>query len=426
MLRRLFSTAGGAAIAALLAPVAAADPCGGEHEPACPGYAPVLNEQIQLGDVWSSMEVVTPDRVTEAVGTSAAYGNVTSNLRENGQIDFRSTQTMDGETGAYTYIETGPVDGVVIGTTTAYANSVLAGSWNGDVNYTGEQTANGDVSARTVTRVQQANDLAIATTGAANVSAAEGENGTIRNFVEHDANGSVYAGSDVVNCCQGNSGQVVTTALGNSTAVTGSGTTSYAGAVQTTAADETISAVTSYYSPNANGTTIGAATASGNSATVVNDWGLATLGREGSELFQGNLSAVSANSVVTLDSWSGITSSSAYGVGNSALISNIGFESGLYGIQSNYGDVSTGAQLIGNSTSGGTGLVTSTAIGNAASAYVCSTCGTAPITGSIQQFNAGSVTAYGRAYTPAAGGIIGSAVAVGNTSTYTSTSGKGH
>ena len=426
MLKRLLSTAGGAAIAALLAPVAVAGPCGQTGEPACPGYAPVLNEQLQMGDVWSTMEVVTPDSVTDAIGTSAAYGNVTSNLREVGQIDFRSTQTMDGETGAYTYIETGPVEGVVIGTTTAYANSALAGSWNGDVNSTGEQTANGDVSARTVTRVQQANDLAIATTGAANVSAAEGENGTIRNFVRQDANGSVYAGSDVVNCCQGNSGQVVTTALGNSTAVTGYNTTTYAGAVQTTAAGETITAVTSYYSPEAYGTTIGASTASGNSATVVNDWGPATLGRDGSELYQGNLSDISAQTVVTLDSWSGIASASAYGVGNSALISNVGFETGLYGIQSNYGDVTSGAQLVGNSYSGGTGLVTSTAIGNAASAYVCSTCGTAPVSGNIQQFNAGSVTAYGRAFTPTAGGIIGSAVAVGNTSTYTSTSGKGH
>ena len=422
MLKGLFTSA---ALAAFLAPVAAAGPCGQSGEPACRGYAPVLNEQIQLGDVWGNMEVVMPERTTQAVGTSAAYGNVTSNFRKMGQVDFTSTQTMEGDAGALTYIETGQVDGAVIGTSTAYANSATAGTWNGDANYFVEQTADGRTSARTVARIDGASDVALGTSAAANVSAVEAEYGTIRNFVRQDANGSVIAETDAVVCCQGNSGQAVTTALGNSMSSTGYGTSSSNGAVQSTAAGQTISATTTYYSANANGSTVGASTAAGNTALVTNAYGPAFLGRDGSELYQGNLSTVSATSFVNLDSWSGIASSSAYGVGNSALIGNVGGETSLFGIQSNYGDVSSSARLAGNSYGGGAGLVTSTAIGNAASAYGCSTCGTVPVYGSTSQFNAGDVTAYGRAYTPVAGGVIGSAVAVGNTSTYQST-GQGH
>lgn len=423
----LIRSTGIAALAALLAPLASAGPCGQPQEPACPATpSRVLNSQIQFGDVFADMDVQMPYGGGAAVGAAAGYGNVSSGSVISGDIDYDADQTMGGDAKARTTITTGGSTGTVVGATTAYGNASSGGSWNGETYYRAEQTMTGDTEARTAAYIVNAGDVAVGSTAAANVSAASGEYGTIRNFVIQDSDGSVTSSATVEACCTGNSAQIVSNAVGNSTASTGAATTSYSGAVQTTAAGERIESYAGYRSPQSYGTTIAASAAAGNSATVDNSWGYATLGRNGSELYQEQRSTVGSSAYVTVtDSFSGLTSASAYGVGNSALISNVGSDTGLYANQFNYGDVASAAGLSGGSWTGGAGLVNSVAIGNAASAYVCAVCGPAQLQGGLTQYNAGNTTAIGTAYTPAAGLVSGAAIAVGNTATYQS-SGPGH
>ena len=124
-----------------------------------------------------------------------------------------------------------------------------------------------------------------------------------------------------------------------------------------------------------------------------------------------------ACSDVTLDHWSGYATASSYGVGNSALISNVGSDTAIYANQTNDGTVGSQASFSGQSWVGGTGMVSATSIGNAATATVCNYCSDAAVGGRINQTNNGQVYAYGQATSVYGNGIYGSATAIGNSAT---------
>lgn len=374
--------------------------------------------QVQLNDVWSDMTVVIPETAWEATSTSTAVGNAAAGLVMQGTVDLDATQTLEGDVRADNQV-LGGTAGLAVATTTAYGNSTTGGTWSGDNYYRAEQVSNGDVSANTRVDIERANNIATATTGIANVSVPTDEWGTNAAFQIQESNGSVEATTDVDMCCDGTSASFATTAGGNAVSSTGTTSTNYNGAVQTTASGETITASSDVYMGYGHNV-LTATTGFGNSATVHNEWGYATLGRDGSELYQGNDSDIDAQSYVTLDEWSGYASSSAYGVGNAAEISNVGSDTGLYAIQNNTGSVYSEASLNGTSSYDGDGIVTATSIGNAATATLCNICGDASLHGQTQQYNSGSVIARGSATIGQSGSVFGSATAVGNSSTYQS------
>lgn len=414
MLKKSSKLLGAAAVAALLAAPAMA----GEDSEETP-ISVVVIEQVQLGNVWSGMDVKAPGITHDIVSTSTAVGNAAAGLVKSGDIDLDTFQTLEGHVEAENSIY-GYKTGTAIATTTAYGNSTTGGTWSGTNFYRAEQTSNGDVSANTDVKLHGANQIATSTTAMANVSVPSDEYGTNRAFQIQDSNGSVDANTKIVMCCTGTSGTFATTAGGNAVSSTGSTSTNFNGAVQTTAAGEHIQAATDVYMGDGHNV-LAATTAFGNSATVHNEWGYATLGRDGSELFQANESAIDSQTYVTLDHWSGYASATAYGVGNSGLISNVGSDTGLFANQENTGNVYTSANLTGNSMVGGTGQVNATAIGNAVTANLCNTCsGDAVLQGGINQINSGSMIARGTAHTPYAGAVYGSATAVGNSATFQS------
>lgn len=408
MLKRSAHLLGSAAILAAMANVASA-----QDE-----TSTVEINQVQLHDVWSDMRVEIPDTAWEASSTSTAVGNAAAGLIMQGTIDLDVTQELNGDVRADNEL-LGGTAGLAVATTTAYGNSATGGTWDGDNFYRAEQTSNGDVSANTRVDMDRANNIATATTGIANVSVPTDEWGKNAAFQIQESNGSVEAITDVDMCCDGTSASFATTAGGNAMSSTGSTSTNINGAVQTTASGETISASSDVYIGSGHNV-LAATTGFGNSATLHNEWGYASLGREGSELFQGNDSDVDAQSYVTLDEWSGYASSSAYGVGNAAEISNVGSDTGLYAVQNNYGTVYSEASLNGSSSYDGDGIVTATSIGNAATATLCNICGDAALHGQTNQYNAGSVIARGSASVGQSGSVFGSATAVGNSSTYQS------
>jgi hypothetical protein len=416
------------ALAALMVPFASlsaqAQTCpatGCTHPP----VSNVLNEQLQFGDVFADMQVVMHGSGSVAAGSAAGYGNVAAAPIGRGNATVSSTQTMTGQTAVRSTVTTGGSVGTIVNTATGYANAVSAGTTQGELAYRAGQTSSGDVRVEAGTYAVNAGMISTAASAAANVSAVSGENATVRNFVDQRSNGSVIARGLTEACCTGYGATTVSSAVGNASSSTSAASTSFNGAVQVTARGEEITAYSGYRSPQANGSTIAAASAAGNTVSVQNTYGYATLGRPGSNVYQEQNSAVSATSAVVIDQWSGLASSSAYGVGNSALISNVGSDTQLVALQINSGAISSNASLSGDTYTGGTGLVSSVAIGNAASAYVCSVCSSAGLQGNIQQVNGASVTAFGSLSTPVGGHVIGSAVAVGNTATFQSTA-PGH
>lgn len=380
--------------------------------------ASVQIDQVQLNDVWSNMTVEIPETAWEASSTSTAVGNAAAGLVMQGSIDLDVTQALEGNVRADNEL-LGGTAGLAVAATTAYGNSTTGGTWSGDNYYRAEQVANGDVAANTRVDIDRANNIATSTTGIANVSVPTDEWGKNAAFQIQESNGSVEATTDVDMCCDGTSASFGTTAGGNAMSSTGTTSTNINGAVQTTAAGETITASSDVYLGNGHNV-LAASTGFGNSATLHNEWGYASLGRDGSELYQENASDVDSQSYVTLDEWSGYATSSAYGVGNAAEISNVGSDTGLYAIQNNYGSVYSEASLNGASSHDGDGIVTATSIGNAATATLCNVCGDATLHGQTQQYNAGSVIARGNATVGQSGSVFGSATAVGNSATYQS------
>ena len=371
-------------------------------------------DQVQLGDVWADMHVHVPDYTPDVASTATAVANNANAQRLSGDVTAVITQDFDAAaTGANRV--TGSSAGTSIATTTAYGNAATGGTDNGYNAYHTTQTAAGTIDARTGIDMTGSNQSAGATTAIANVSVTDNNFGTnIADQTQYSA-ADVTAETDVDMAEGGYSATYATTAGANASSSTGYTSSNYNRALQRTETGTSVRGATDVNLTN--GENVTAATNSfGNSATVNNEWGYATLGLEGAPAQQSNAADVDAASYVTLGEWSGYANASAYGVGNSALVSNIGSDTAIYAEQYNAGSIGSEAGLNGQSWTGGTGIVTSTAIGNAATASVCNYCSDSAVGGQINQTNDGAVRAYGQSTTSGAA-IYGSATAIGNAAT---------
>ena len=412
-LKTLLSATG---FVALLTPLAGAqDDCDDCVAPELRSYIDV--DQLHTGSLWSDMAVVVDEIVDAASASATTTGNTANGLLATGDLDYDAIQRMDGNAAAEASITGDYVTGGAVSTATAYGNASNAGTWMGDSYAQAHQTMNGDTDARADIELLGAGSVASASTAIANVAATGGELGDSRAFQTQTSNGSVTAETDADVSRIETVAAIATTAGGNSVTSTGSTTTSIQGAVQTTADGETIQAVGDVYAGFAHDAVI-TTSASGNSYVLHNEWGFTSLGREGSELYQGNSSEIDAQSYVTLDDWTGTAAVSAYGVGNSAVVGNIGSDTQLHAIQSNFSTVGSQASFSGESMTGGVATLNSTAIGNAATATLCTTCGEAALSGTVSQFNGGTVYATGTMTVPNGGVVVGTATAIGNSATF--------
>lgn len=399
------------AAAALLAPAASAWEDDNHN---------VYVDQVQLDDVFSEMTVWIDDDIDgEVVASSAAIGNTAAAEVMSGNVTYEAVQIMHGDTIANTEIEGGSVDGAVYASSTAYANASTAGTWMGNTQALAHQTNNGVVVAETEIDLVNVGEVGASTTAIANVSTPSSEYGDNRSFSQQENNESVYAITDATLCCNNDEANFTTIAGGNAVTSNGSSSTVINGAVQTNYnSDAEILSESYVYIQNASDVSA-TSTAAANSYTLMNEFGYATLGRDESPLYQGNDASVSAENEIETVSFHGYANASSYGVGNSALIGNVGSDTGLFANQENWGNVSATASLSGSSYTGGTGVVHSTAIGNAATATLCNMCGDGVLQGSVNQVNGGSMYATSSVYSSNAGNIYGSATAVGNSASFT-------
>lgn len=399
LLARLAATAGLAAV--LAAPALAQN------------SSTALNGQLQWGDVVSTMNVVSRNGAQGVSAVATSAGNTGSGANLSGDLDVDSGQTMSGASFATASIDTDNIrEGAVIAT--AQGNALQAQTQDGSLRLAASQTSNGgDVLADARASIANAQILSIGSTAAANNTATAADHGDLSVDLTQNTSNSFYAITDVDACCTG-----MTTA-GSSSAGNVYGSESTTSTVdarynQTSTGDES-RATTDVYQYRAYDVTA-ASSAAANSAMIRNEWGYVSIrGRQTSS------TSVAADTRVTLGSWSGTAIASSYGVGNATLATNVGADMVVDLDQVNTGGVDANAQFTGSSSDAGEVMVASTAIGNAFTGYVCSQCGDAALSGTVNQTNGGNITATGSITTNGAGMTIGSATAIGNSATFITT-----
>lgn len=376
-----------------------------------------LNGQLNWGDVVADINVVTRDGARSAAAVATAAGNAVSGANMNGGLDAESEQTNSGATFSYATLQGGNTTNASA-MSTAQGNTLEAQTTNGPLNLTASQTADGgDVLARTRVNIGNAQTLSAVSSAASNNAATAADHGDLNVALTQSASNSAYAITDVDACC------VSQTAAGASAAInaySSSSTTSTVNAqYEQDSTGDASEATADVYQNRAYGVTA-ATTAAANSASITNEWGYAEIrGRQTSS------TNVKADTRVTLPDFSGATSISAYGVGNSTLATNVGSDMVVDVAQLNTGGVDANAQFNGTSYDHGDVVLASTAIGNGFTGYVCSQCGDAALTGTVSQTNGGNITSTGSITANGAGVIIGSASAIGNSATFITTQ-QGH
>lgn len=372
-----------------------------------------LNGQLNWGDVVADIKVVTRHGAHSAAAVSTAAGNSVSRANVNGGLDAESEQTMSGATFAYATLEGGNVKNASA-MSTAQGNTLQAQTTNGTLNLTAAQTADGgDALARSRVNIGNTQTLAAVSSAASNNAATAANHGDLNVALTQSASNSAYVITDVDACCTGQ------TAAGASAAInawSSASTTSTVNAQYEQDSTGYASEATADVYQNRSYGVTAATTAAANSASIANEWGYAQIrGRQTSS------TKVKADTRVTLPNFSGTTSISAYGVGNSTLATNVGSDMVVDVAQLNTGGVEANAQFTGTSYDHGDVVLASTAIGNGFTGYVCSQCGDAALTGTVSQTNGGNIVSTGSITANGAGVLIGSASAIGNSATFITT-----
>lgn len=371
-----------------------------------------LNGQLNWGDVVADINVVTRGSAHSAAAVSTAAGNAVSGANITGGLDADSRQSMTGKASASARLEGGDVrDGVVL--STAQSNTLQAQTVNGALNLKSAQFSYGDADAYTRVDIGNARTLSAASSAANNNAATAADHGDLNVNLFQQSTSSARAYTDVDACCTGNTAAGASSA--NNTWSSSSTTSTVNAQFQQESWGAASEATTDVYQYRAYDVTA-ATTAAANSATMANEWGYVQL--RGS---QTAATDVKADTRVTLSNWTGTATASAYGVGNATLATNVGSDMVINLEQMNTGGVSSNAQFTGGNGDHGDVVVASTAIGNAFTGYVCSQCGDAALTGTVNQTNAGNIVSTGSISTNAAGMTVGSASAIGNSSTFITT-----
>jgi hypothetical protein len=132
----------------------------------------VLNQQLQLGDVFAGQTLNVVDSQEQVTVESSAQGNSASGAVYNGSITVQSDQTMQGDAVATTDITlSGDTNGVVNATTQAGGNYLAVSARDASLTLDAAQTTgNGLISATTQVGDSNARLHAGAAVGASAIS----------------------------------------------------------------------------------------------------------------------------------------------------------------------------------------------------------------------------------------------------------------
>jgi hypothetical protein len=371
------------------------------------------NNQHQAGDA-TAVTNVQAGWANDAGATAVASGNAVATTQEDNDSELTSTQHMNGETTAQANATVWTATGNVAITSAAVSNGGTATIVNGSSEIDAEQLGHGDANATVTLRNGYSYNAATSAAASNNTAAVSAENAEVRLLMNQESTGSVNASAemdaDIVE------DQAVSAAIASANNLSvGGETATILNATRQNATGASVTARSDLYAGYATDAS-GNATANANSLTIDNQWGYVNAAIE-----QNSTAQVSADSYVTLGSdFSGFGSAGAYGVGNQALVSNVGSDTVMDVTQSNGGDVSANAALAGED--GGMALASSAAYGNNISGALCTNCdasGAVPgLYASSSQTNDGNVYSSATIRTTGANMVGATSTAVGNAATY--------
>lgn len=391
----------------------------------------VVNNQVQLGDVFST-QTLNVDTVTDGVSvTTTGMGNGATAAVDTGSLNVQSTQAMSGVTGAQGSLNVGTYAGPTTMVATATANTIEADSLGGGAltgtisqsstgatvtsenDYTGTAAMAGDPAVQIASI--SANSQAIANSATINAeggSAVLTVNQTSASTVDGESGSAPPTGGATV---QYSPGQVLFTSIAINNNVTATGTS---GASQTLNVTQT--------STGAN-TTAGQFLDAGNVQTAVGE-AVATSNNISANNQAGDLNVTDsqtngtytqADSVVTAYEY-GSAQSTAQGVGNAMMAANVGPTTEVSNTQNNTAGVQVMSSFTGGNSNGASydSVSSASAIGNSATGFACTDCG-GVLTVNNSQTNSGGVGASSTVTLTGSNRSVSSvATAVGNNATF--------
>lgn len=386
-------------------------PCGAATSQTSPGV--VLNNQVQLGDVFSQQTLNVVEVSDQTNANTTAQGNAFGG-DAYGDVDTRSNQTLQGNVAADTRVNVNGGSGAYVGLTTATTgNNNHAGVVGGTM--TGVYT---QITGATSIRSQS------------HVEAPDGSAGDVDSMSQAVGNAQTFGisyGSGGLRTNQTNAAEVASDGGGvyghvsgsaNFKAVTSGNDVTMSNDNQSSArliATQTNSAgVTQASQFTAFGSvqdTVTSATVAGNNINAHNEGALLDITSQ-----QTNRAYVRAQAQGAAYEF-GSASVDAYGVGNSLAAGDVGGELVLDTTQINDGG-GTEAVAQFDGTAGYDGQANATAYGNSVMGYVCADCD-GRLGVSNNQVNYSDVGAQSIVNVTAAGrSASGTSQAIGNTATY--------
>lgn len=377
----------------------------------------ILNGQINLQAEVSALLRVDAGETGEATLTSTAMANALD-VETIAPHDVENTQSFGGFVTADAETSVTSVDGTALTVSTAMGNgATLSMTGGSDISSTQTAADGSSVFAGATLRVgSYANSSVTAANAAANAVEIEADYGSINGQLRQDSGADVRADAtiDAPNGGMGWTAVLGATASGNNIQTSGYVTDQIHVVDQTNSGE--IRATARMEAGGGSRFTTVASQAQGNGLSVENQWGYAHA--QGSQTNSGDADALTDIDLGNFDQDSIIAS--ADGLGNSAVVSNIGADVFVGLDQNNIGNVNATMRFSGDD--GGEVIGSASAFGNAVSAYSCNECPNVQATGEVNQTNSGRVTSTFQATQGTGWGITGAANAVGNSASFVTTS----
>lgn len=369
------------------------------------------NNQYQAGNATAVVNVQAGE-TQDAGATAVASGNSGSATVVDDEEEIDSVQHMDGDTSATANATVWHASGNVAVTSAAVNNGATAIATEDSELYVNSQQLNhGDALAETNFTGADAYNAATTASASGNVGAVSLDHSGMALISNQESIGAISADVEADHGYVADQAVSAAIASANNLTIGGETATVLLDSAQT--ASGSVNARSDMYVGYATDAS-GNATANANAVTLDNQWGYAN-----ARINQTADANVQADSYVTLsDGFLGFGSAGAYGVGNQAVVSNVGSDTVMDVTQYNGGDVGANAALAGEG--GDQALASAAAYGNSTTASLCAYCddNVPSLSASNNQTNDGGVNATATVVTPRARLVAATATAIGNAATY--------
>ncbi len=374
----------------------------------------VLNQQLQLGDVFAGQTLNVVDSQDQVTVETSAQGNTASGAVQNGSITVQSDQTMQGDAVATTDLTLGgDTWGAVNVLTQAGGNYLAVSAYDATLTLGATQTTDdGLISATTEVGDSSARLHAGASVGAAAISntvALYGQTSFVQGSIDQSSSAIVRSFSRIESQYIPDAASVNSQAIANAVAVNSDNTSGQDLGITQRSFGSFIEAEASANAGNA-WDLAARARATANQAVLYNEGGSVVTASD-----QRNSSFVRASALTTAYDY-GRAEAYARGAANELSVGNNDIYVEIDNTQFNTGGVDVVATFSG--TNGYDVSVGADAVGNSVTGYACSTC-EGYLEARNTQTNQGDVSAV--ANTVVAGSnrsVITGANAVGNAASF--------